>query len=96
MPTPLELARLKRREMAESGIKIKVLDPVEKLATNPGNRKLAIAAKCFDCEGSGLDPGWKSRIGACEITSCALHAVRPYQRLGRKIDSSVPQLSKNQ
>ena len=39
-----------------------------------GNRGSAIKLKCLDC------CAWQSReVGRCEIRSCALWAVRPYQ-----------------
>ena len=59
-----------------------ILTPVEKLARKPDSRALAIAAKCWDCQGRGADPGVKWRIGNCEVgAACPLYAVRPYRRL---------------
>jgi hypothetical protein len=61
------------------------LTPIEKLADwragrkGHGKMRLAIEAKCFDCEGGGADPGWKEAIGNCGIVTCPLHSFRPYQ-----------------
>ncbi len=76
----LEKARIARQAMAAAGIKVVIKNPLEKLATAPTSLRLAINAKCYQCEGEDADPGIKLRIGACEIKSCALWAVRPYQR----------------
>lgn len=56
------------------------LDPIERLATNPTSLRLAINAKCYDCQGQDADPNWQRRVGECGCTTCPLHAVRPYQR----------------
>ena len=55
-------------------------DPIERAQARPSNRRLAIAAKCFSCTGSGADSGWRTAIGACSVRSCPLHPHRPYQR----------------
>ena len=55
------------------------LTPIEKLAKNPRSKSLAIAGKCWDCQGSGYDPGGRSAIRHCEITDCALWHHRPYR-----------------
>lgn len=78
---PLELARQRRREMAERGETPARLDPLEKARRNPTSLRLAINAKCFDCEGGDADPNVQARIGTCTITTCPLHPVRPYQHL---------------
>lgn len=57
------------------------LDPLEKARRNPTSLRLAINAKCFDCEGGNADPNVQRRIGTCSITTCPLHPVRPYQHL---------------
>ena len=62
----------------------KRLNPLEKARMNPRSLRLAVNAKCFDCEGLGADPDWKWRVGNCLITECSLHPVRPYQRLRNK------------
>jgi hypothetical protein len=33
------------------------LDPIQRAAANPTSRALAIAAKCYDCQGCDADPG---------------------------------------
>jgi hypothetical protein len=64
-----------------SGIKAERLDPLAKAARNPKSLRLAVNAKCFDCEGGDSDPNVRLRIGTCEIRTCPLWPVRPYQRL---------------
>jgi hypothetical protein len=56
------------------------LDPLERARRNPQSRALAVAAKCWDCQGGDADPGIRARIRECPITRCPLHAFRPYQR----------------
>lgn len=58
-------------------------NPAEKAKSNPSSRSLAIAAKCFDCQGEDADPGWRWRIGNC-AAACPLVPVRPYQHLAGK------------
>ncbi len=57
-----------------------ILDPIAKAAANPQSRALAIAAKCYDCQGGDADPGWRWRIGNC-TARCPLVPVRPHQHL---------------
>lgn len=73
-----EVMRLRR----EAGIKVEQIDPIERARRNPTSLRMAINAKCFDCQGAMSDPGIRERIGACPIVSCSLHPVRPYQRGG--------------
>lgn len=54
--------------------------PMEKLADNPTSLRLAVNAKCYDCQGLGADTGWQARIRECGVRGCPLNAVRPYQR----------------
>lgn len=54
-------------------------DPIERARKNPKSRKLAIAAKCFDCQGRYDDPGVNDRIRSCLTPGCPLYAVRPYK-----------------
>lgn len=82
----LEKARLRMQERRDSGeeIVIERLDPLEKAKRNPNSRKLAINAKCYECQGCNADPAVKWRIGNCEVEGCPLHPFRPYQNmLGR-------------
>lgn len=59
------------------GIVPEKLDPLQKAAKNPTSRSLAIRAKCYDCVGQNVDPGWHRRVRECEITSCPLWPFRP-------------------
>lgn len=60
--------------------------PEEKREKKPKSRALSIQCKCRDCQGGDADPGLSWRIGNCEIESCALWWVRPYQsQYGKKV-----------
>jgi hypothetical protein len=59
-------------------------NPIERAQENPTSRTLAIAAKCFDCQGQDCDPCVLWRIGNCTAPSCPLYPVRPHQRLAGK------------
>ena len=78
MNEALEKAREARRRMKEQGLKVEVLNPIEKAKANPKSLRLAINGKCWDCQ-SG-DPGTRERIRDCWATDCSLHPVRPYQK----------------
>jgi len=39
----------------------------------------AIHAHCYQCVGAGTDSWWKTEIGNCQITECALWDFRPYK-----------------
>lgn len=80
MSTPLEKARAARAEKLAAGEKIERLSPLEKAAKNPKSLRLAINAKCYSCQGEDSDPGFRKRIGTCDVTTCPLNPVRPYQR----------------
>ena len=80
MSTGLELARRKRAELKEAGIKVVILNPIEKARRNPQSLRYAINGKCFDCVGAGNDPNPRGAIRECAISDCTLHPVRPYQR----------------
>lgn len=57
-------------------------NPIVRLARNPKSFRLAINAKCADCEGCTADriePGFRQRIRTCTITKCPLWPLRPYQ-----------------
>lgn len=81
--TPTDAARIARMNAAREAKKVEgrleVLDPIEKAVRNPTSRKLAIAAKCWDCVGAGADPNPRREIRECPITKCGLWPVRPYQ-----------------
>lgn len=53
--------------------------PIEKAHDNPNSLRLAINGKCFDCVGCGFDPYPENEIRNCQITTCPLWNVRPYQ-----------------
>jgi hypothetical protein len=79
MTTAIEKAQAALRAKREAGETVERLDPIERARRNPQSRALAIAAKCWDCQGAGADPGTRQRIGECSITRCPLHSVRPHQ-----------------
>ena len=72
-------ARKRKAEIIAINGSIQRLNPLEKARQNPKSRKLAINAKCFECEGEDYDPGWTTRIRTCIIPNCPLHPLRPYQ-----------------
>lgn len=78
--TALEKARAVTAARRAAGEVIKRRSPIEKLADNPKSLRLAINAKCYDCQGQDADPKVRFRIGTCSVTGCPLHNVRPYQR----------------
>jgi hypothetical protein len=78
--TPLELAHQTLQKRRLAGETFPRLDPIAKAAANPRNRKLAIAAKCWDCIGAGADPNPRGAIRECPSENCPLWPVRPYQR----------------
>jgi hypothetical protein len=78
----LQKARAVRDQMALEGT-IRVRNPVEKLADRPMSLRLAVTARCWQCEGQDADPGVKGRVRDCLVTDCALWAVRPWQDVTR-------------
>lgn len=50
------------------------LDPLQKAAANPTSLRLAVNAKCFDCNGQ---ENWRNRTKYCHITDCPLWNIRP-------------------
>lgn len=68
-------------ERKAAGIVSVQRNPAERALHNPTNKRLAIAAKCWDCEGRDADPHVRWRIGNCTITDCPLHSHRPHQSL---------------
>lgn len=77
--TGLEAARAAAAARKEAGIKIVVLNPIERLAKKPDSLRLAINAMCYDCQGRNCDPGVIDRIRHCAISDCPLFNVRPYR-----------------
>lgn len=74
----LDKAKKKQLEMREAGWK-PITCPIEKLEAKPTSKKLAIAAKCYDCVGQNFDPGWKDRVRNCRDKKCPLYNFRPYK-----------------
>lgn len=68
-----------RRKVAAGEVQIVIKNPIEKALENPKSLRLAINAKCYDCEGRDADPKVKWRIGNCQCHDCPLYPVRPYQ-----------------
>lgn len=89
MNRALEAARAARLAMAEAGKTIERLDPIQKAAKRPSSLRLAVNAKCYDCQGRDCDPGYRARISQCSVQKCPLHPVRPYQR-GDDDDGAEP------
>ena len=81
--TGLDAARAAAAAKRAAGEKIERKTPLQKLADSPLSLRAAVNAKCYQCEGEDADPGVRWRIGNCACASCALHAVRPYQRLAK-------------
>lgn len=79
MNAALQKAQEAIQAKREAGIEIERLDPIEKAARNPNSLRLAVNAKCWDCQGGMSDPGIRERIGKCQVERCSLHPVRPYQ-----------------
>ena len=79
--TPLELAREKRRELVEQGVKLERKNPIEKSRDNPNSLKAAINAKCYECVCGDMNSNWKTLVKECEVGDnlCSLWKVRPYQ-----------------
>jgi hypothetical protein len=51
------------------------LDPLTKWnQSDKASKSLAIKAKCWDCSMGQID-----EIKHCQVTSCPLHCIRPYQ-----------------
>lgn len=76
-----------RARMAEAnakrlaaGIVTERLDPIERARRHPNSLKMAIAAKCWDCQGGDHDPHPRWRIGNCTAPECPLYLHRPHQK----------------
>ncbi len=50
------------------------VDPIEKSRQNPRSLRAVINGKCYDCT-----CGSRTEVKLCEITTCTLHGVRPWQ-----------------
>lgn len=75
----LALARASKAERKAAGVVISRSDPIAKSKLKPTSLRLAINAKCWECSGSGADPGTRESIATCNIPTCPLNQVRPYQ-----------------
>ena len=85
----LEKARAALEAKRESG-PVSRRDPIQKAKANPNSLRLAINAKCYDCQGQDADPCVEWRIGNCEIPDCPLYPVRPYKHLlGKPVPASL-------
>lgn len=73
-----------RRKVASGEIERaeRAANPYEQALRKPSSKVLAIKAKCWSCQGEGEDVGWRVAIRDCNVTGCALHPHRPYQRKG--------------
>lgn len=75
----LDKARQRRADMAEQGIKVQILNPIDKAKKHPSSLRMAINAMCWDCVGAGEDANPRAAIRECGISKCPLWNVRPYQ-----------------
>mgnify|MGYP003380683406 CR=1 FL=1 len=83
-PQPIGFRERMAKVMAErkaAGIVTKVCNPIERAQRNPTNKRLAIAAMCWDCQGRDADPHSRWRIGNCTSPDCPLYSHRPSQNL---------------
>lgn len=69
-------ARLRGAQAAKDAPR---LNPMERAKANPKNKRLAIYAYCWDCQGGDADPGVRERIRECSRVQCPLYAHRPHQ-----------------
>ena len=74
----LKLAQERKKELYERG-EIERLTPIQRAAKNPTSLRMAINAKCWDCEGGAADSSVQWRIGNCVVPDCPLYPVRPYR-----------------
>lgn len=74
MSEALKKAHEAMRLRKEQGIPLVRLDPIEKSKQNPKSLRLAINGKCWDC-----CLGQRTEIRDCQVLSCTLHHLRPYQ-----------------
>jgi len=52
-------------------------NPLEKLKKNPYSLRLAINAKCYECNGR---ENWTKRTKYCQVFDCPLWHVRPHSK----------------
>jgi hypothetical protein len=63
-------------------MKRRMMNPHQQALGFPTSLKLAIRAKCWDCEGGDADAGWQDRVRNCVVERCPLWHVRPYRTKG--------------
>lgn len=82
IPEPSFGERMKKAiaERAAAGIVTERLDPIERARRNPTSIRMAVNAKCWDCQGGDDDPHPRWRIGNCTTPACPLYPHRPYQK----------------
>lgn len=59
----------------------KRVSPNEWASRQPKSLRLAINAMCYQCQGEDAGPSFQWRIGNCEIPTCGLFKVRPFQNM---------------
>ena len=75
------LAEYRRRLAAgEVEAPTRAANPLERAHRKPTSLRLAVAARCWQCQGEGQDPGWRDAIRDCTARTCALHPHRPGAR----------------
>lgn len=57
--------------------RLKNRTPFERARDEPKSLRLAIVAKCRDCQRGDADPDWRGRVTKCHIEDCPLWHVRP-------------------
>jgi len=72
---------MKKWKEENKGVKLVVLNPIEKLKTNPKSLRYSINAKCYDCSNFQ-----REEIRNCPMKACGLWNVRPYQRDSEDVD----------
>lgn len=82
----LQSKALEYRERRKAAGLSVVKTPFERHLERPDSRSLAIAAKCWDCQGRDYDPHVRWRIGNCEVGPVREVEV---EQVGRVRNSSI-------
>jgi hypothetical protein len=79
--TPLELARIRAKELREQGLLQTVRrTPTENARQDPKSKTKAIKAMCYECVGGEGTTNWRDEIKYCNLSSkCPLYPHRPYK-----------------
>ena len=77
--TGLDLARARMAERRAAGEIIVRKTPTERASARPTSLRLAVTAKCWECQGEDSDPGVRARVRDCASPRCPLYPVRPWQ-----------------